>query len=470
MLSIWVLILPLLFLYWIGVGASNICWPHRRLQKQLRKQAAREAKRRAADESRSDEEPPIISLESLEEPTRQRRLRRIRNEGLIWLVLGIAGWFKLGCAWALMPSPSVATPPDESRLARQIRTEAESFLVQESLVGLVVAAISDGEEIVIGVGRQDLRSKTPPDGSTLYEIGSITKTFTGILLARQTEDEQITLVTPLQSLLPETAALPEPLRDTINLGHLTTHTSGFPRMPPNASVMGALMHGFFGGDPYANYRESQFEEALRSLETESPPGTRASYSNFGVATLGWALAHRSGQTFEALLREQLTVPLDMSDTVITLDAQQRQRLVEGYRSTLRLGPLMLGLASAHWELPNHWAGAGGLRSTANDMLKYLKANMRITETPLADAIQRSHGRLFRQSEELSFGMNWIRLESNDGPVVIWHNGGTGGFHSFLGFTEDCRHGVVVLTNVSRSIDLLGLRLLDQLTQRTADGD
>jgi CubicO group peptidase (beta-lactamase class C family) len=305
---------------------------------------------------------------------------------------------------------------------------------------------------------------------TLFELGSITKTFTGLTLARQIEQGVVRLDQPVQELLPPGVELPEAGRG-ITLRHLTSHSSGFPRMASDWSPLPAIRMVFFGGDPYAGYSEADLLASVRSVKLQSAPGTKACYSNFGMTLLGYLLARRAGSSYETVVKQQVCLPLGMQDTTITLDRAQAPRAAQGYRAVWRCGPLLLALRSAPWFKNNDLGGAGALRSTAADMLKYLQANMRPDGQPLEHALRESHRVLFKEDERMSFGMNWIHMESQRlKQAMIWHNGGTGGFCSFIGFTRDGRLGVLILSNSSEDVDDLAVDVLRELAKPSPSRD
>jgi CubicO group peptidase (beta-lactamase class C family) len=127
------------------------------------------------------------------------------------------------------------------------------------------------------------------------------------------------------------------------------------------------------------------------------------------------------------------------------------------------------MGSSPWNMPDNLAGCGGIRSTGGDMLRYLKANMGRLPSPLGGAIRRSHEKLYEEYPWRSMGMNWIRSKDDSiGQTVIWHNGGTGGYRSYLGFTEDGQFGVVVLSNTTHDVDDLGLKILAALSRKCGD--
>jgi CubicO group peptidase (beta-lactamase class C family) len=215
-----------------------------------------------------------------------------------------------------------------------------------------------------------------------------------------------------------------------------------------------------GSDPYAGYTEADLLQSVRTVKLESKPGTKGGYSNFGMTLLGYLLARNAGSTYEALVKQDVCRPLGMDDTTITLNATQRRRAAQRYRAVLRWGPLVLALRSAPWFEANDLGGAGALRSTAADMLRYIQANMHPEGQPLEHALQESHRVLFQEDERTAYGMNWVHVQSQRlKRAIICHDGGTGGFRSFIGFTADRRFGVVLLSNSSEDVDDLAVELL-----------
>jgi len=158
----------------------------------------------------------------------------------------------------------------------------------------------------------------------------------------------------------------------------------------------------------------------------------------------------------------------MHETVIAADERTCNRLPSMYRLVLKLGPVSFGLKSDEWRIPNHLAGAGAIRSMGRDMMTFLKANMGLVSTPIDAAIRRSHRELFRDTGGLTIGMNWIRsFDDALAQNIIWHNGGTGGFRTYLGFTEDRQFGVFVLGNTANSVDSLAVEILKSLVREHA---
>jgi CubicO group peptidase (beta-lactamase class C family) len=299
--------------------------------------------------------------------------------------------------------------------------------------GIVVGLLDDK-------GRRILSEGPRLDGDTVFEIGSITKAFTAILLADMSLRGEVKLDDPVSKYLPESVKMPAYQGRQITLLDLTTQTSGLPRMPGN-------FHPADPSNPYADYTPAQMYEFLSSYTLTRAPGEKYDYSNLGVGLLGNALARRAGKSYEELVTERILKPLQMTRSSITLSAAQKANFAPGHAENLSL--------TANWDLPT-FAGAGALRSTANDMLRFLAANMTPPDTPLGRAMALSHGiRKPTGMPEVSIAMGW-HVTDKHGTPIVWHNGGTGGYRTWAGFAPSTKTAVVVLCNTSFGVDDLGL--------------
>ncbi|MFQ5640485.1 MAG: serine hydrolase [bacterium] len=338
---------------------------------------------------------------------------------------------------ALQAQTPVSNAQIKTILQQRIDTAQQS-------VGIVVGVIDESGSRVIGHGTLAKNSDRPVDGGTIYEIGSITKVFTALLLADMVERGELDLHDSIERYLP--AGLPTPKRDgkAITLFHLTTHTSGLPRLPDNLRPQDPT-------NPYADYSNEQMLDFLRRYELPREIGARYEYSNFGVGLLGYLLARKAGLSYEELVVARICLPLGLPDTRINLTAEQRPRLATGHNAG--------GEAVANWDIPT-LAGAGALRSTADDLLLFLAANLGLTTSRLTPAMQRMQQKWQSTgSPDMQIGLGW-HLLTRHGTRLIWHNGGTGGYHSFIGFDNDHKRGVVVLANSAYDIDDIGFHILN----------
>lgn len=269
------------------------------------------------------------------------------------------------------------------------------------------------------------------DAEAVFEIGSISKAFTGELLAEAVLRGEVALDDPVSKHLPKGA--PKWTRK-VTLLQLATHTSGLPRMPVD-----------FDGppdDPYASWDDAKLEAALERTEP-GPPGAHL-YSNLGAALLGRVLERASGQDYPTLLSERITGPLSMQRTDVDARAP-----VQGHDATGReVGPWKLGSFDA----------AGGIHSTATDLTKWVRAHFD-PASPLAKSMALAT-RTHHAETQTSVGLLWHRNAS-----MIWHNGQTGGYHSLVAFHPGSGSGVVVLGDTATElVDQIGFAALQLLQE------
>jgi serine-type D-Ala-D-Ala carboxypeptidase/endopeptidase len=345
-------------------------------------------------------------------------------------------------ACALAARASAQTFPPDS----VIRRVAAQMISAEDGVAVVIGMVTpSGPRRVLVVGDEAY------DGNTLFEIGSITKAFTGILLADMAERGEVRLDQPVRELLPDSVEVPERVRP-ITLKDLATHSSGLPRMPDN-------FHPADPANPYADYSTDQLYAFLNGHTLARDVGKEYEYSNVGVGLLGHALARRAGRTYEALITDRVLAPLGMSSTKISLEPGDSLRLARGHDPQGRM--------VRNWDAPT-LAGAGALRSTANDMMSLLAAGIDPPGGLLGRALQQAIRPHFTPDVGLELGLGW-HISSQIDRRVVWHNGGTGGYSSFAGFDPEQGLGVVVLSNQASPVDALGLHLLDPRYPLPAEG-
>ncbi len=342
------------------------------------------------------------------------------------------------------PNAQTSVGPEIEPLSEpQIRRLLEEFVdEQQQSVGVVVGVTSASGRVVVGYGRISEDDATLPDGDTVFEIGSITKVFTSTVLAELVSRGELRLDTPVQSLLGDEVLMPTRNGTEITLGHLATHSSGLPRLPDNFNPANLA-------NPYADYTVEDLNTFLSSHELGRDIGDTVEYSNIGFGLLGHALALREDADFETLIDERILEPLHMSDTAVQLTQALRERLAPGHDGRLR--------SVANWDVPT-LAGAGALRSTVNDLLTFLEANLGLSESPLQQAMElarlpQRHGPRLG----MDIGLGWMIATEGD-RQFIGHPGATGGYASFIGFDVELGEGIVILSNSHLSVDYLAYRL------------
>ena len=333
------------------------------------------------------------------------------------------------------------TPPPTDEAIRQIlRRRIDE---RERGVGIVVGWVDEHGARVVGYGQTKREGGSAVDGKTMFEIGSVSKVFTSLLLALAVEKGEVKLDDPVQKYLPPEVKMPTRNGRQITLLDLATHRSGLPRVPGNLTRKDA-------GDPYADYTLDQMYTFLSGYTLKRDIGAEFEYSNLGVGLLGNVLARRAGATYESLLRERICQPLGMNDTSIALTSDQQDRLALPYKEDLT--------PAKNWNLPA-FAGAGAIRSNVDDMLRFLSAELGLVPSSLSAAIkmtQPSRNSAGRPNEEI--GLGWF-LDKQPDPLVRWHNGATAGYRSWTGFDAANHRGVVVLSNTAIGVDNIGFQLL-----------
>ena len=365
-------------------------------------------------------------------------------------------------AVALQAAVAPPQPPDPALPPVSV-DKLKAVLDRDLAAAIKSGALADGNAgITIGVVQHGVRriftyGIAKPD--SVFEIGSITKTFTATILAQMVEQHTVRLDEPVRDLLPPNTVA-KPANAEITLLDLSDQHSGLPRMPDN-------FHPADPANPYADYDPKLLYAFIAAHGLALPANAPFGYSNLGVGLLGQALANRAAKPYPELLREQVLVPLSMADTTIALTSALRPRLIQGYDD--RFHP-------AHaWDL-DALNGAGGIRSTAADMLTYLEAQLHPDKlsptTPagktLPAAIALTHVLHAEVDPGEHIALNWFHIDSTGS---FWHNGGTGGYSSFALFNPALDFAIIVLSNSGpgpHSItDKLGGHIAERLTGHAA---
>jgi CubicO group peptidase (beta-lactamase class C family) len=328
-------------------------------------------------------------------------------------------------------------------------SEIQSLLVNrvdegQKVVGIVVGTVSPNLREVIPYGTISRDRTDTVNGDTVFEIGSITKVFTSLILADMVVHDEVRLDTPVADLLPSSVKVPQRNGRKITLQDLAMHVSGLPRMP--ADYKPADLE-----NPFFSFGTAQLYSFLSGYTLTRDIGSQYEYSNLGAGLLAHALARKAGMSFNELLRIRILDPLGMTSTSVVLGEDQRRRLAPGYDGAL--------LPARNWDF-DALVGAGALRSTANDLLKFLAANLELSQTPLTNAM-----RLMRTvrhpagSADMDILLGWHEYKRY-GTHIFWHNGVTGGYWSFIGFDPETKTGSVVLSNTRFDNDAIGLHAID----------
>lgn len=325
---------------------------------------------------------------------------------------------------------------------------------------VVAGVIRDGERRCRGWAADG----PVPDGDTLFEIGSVTKVFTGVLLADMHLRGEVSLDDPLSHHLPH----PRPgwRHREPTLLELATHRSGLPNTPePMQRRELAYQLGFGRRDPWGAMTEAEYHRLVAQESPEKAPGTGFRYSSMAVGLLGDALAARAGRPYEQLLIERVLQPLGMHSTSVVVPPERTGHLLSGHSRRGRPRPPIEDLL----------APAGSLRSSAADLLRFLAACLTPPPGALGAALALAQQPHARTRLGAQFGLCWIvstrwtAFNRRQHPRIIWHNGGTWGFAAFAGFAPERGTAAVTLSNTVRAVDATGLRLLEGPAERDTSG-
>jgi CubicO group peptidase (beta-lactamase class C family) len=313
-------------------------------------------------------------------------------------------------------------------------------------VGLSIGILQGGKTWFYGYGETMKGNGKVPDAGTLFEIGSISKTFTATMLGLAVGEGKLKLDDPVNRYLPDSIPLLQYQGKTATIRTLSNHTSGLPRMPANFQPTVTN-----GKDPYANYTIRDLYRFLHELKLEREPGSQFEYSNLAVGLLGTILQKQYNKSYEELLLSLIAVPLKMNDTRVNIRPMDSAQFASGYDDK--------GVYNGPWNLAAAFAGAGAIRSTARDMLIYAAAELGEPGVPgpLATAMQLTQTVTF-QDGQTRIGLGWIFVASG-GDEILFHNGGTGGYRSYLGIDLKKKIAVVLLSNCAIGVDEEGARLM-----------
>lgn len=328
-------------------------------------------------------------------------------------------------------------------IAAEVKENIKRRVDQGINTGIVVGVITPKGTEFFSYGYKSLISKELINENSVFEIASISKTFTGIMLAEMVVNDDLTLNDPLQNLLPSEVKVPTRNQENILLVHLANHTSGLPRMPANFNMSNLI-------NPFVNYSEEHSYEFLNSYELPRDIGLNYEYSNYGFGLLGHALATKEEMTYKDLLLGKICEPLKLNHTNTVFTPDMIANLAKGHK---------LGVEVTNWDYQSCFAGAAGIRSTPGDMVKYLSYNMGLLPTNLSKAMQLSHKNTRVNGESPQIGLAW-NITPLDEMEIVWHDGETGGYRSFIGFQKNGNKGVVVLTNSNADINDIGMHLLE----------
>jgi CubicO group peptidase (beta-lactamase class C family) len=313
---------------------------------------------------------------------------------------------------------------------------------------LSIGIIKNGQNYFYNYGACSAQDTTAPSEESIYEIGSITKTFTATILAQMVSESMLKLEDPIDQYLPPgLVSWPDDRRITFE--DLATHRSGLPRIPDNLKSS----YTKNPSNPYQHYSEQDLLDFLQAYKPIPLEKRKIDYSNFGVGLLGYLLVKMDGQSdYETLVKKRIFDRVGMDDSFIT---EGQKQLLTGHNA--------FGMVTPAWDL-NVLAGAGAIRSNTTDMLKYVSAQI---NERLDNGL--SHQARYDFDKSRKIGLTWfIKKDDQSHRSLIWHDGGTGGFRSFVGFSKEPKIGVVVLSNAAQHVDKIGFTIFQGLLEEESN--
>jgi CubicO group peptidase (beta-lactamase class C family) len=289
------------------------------------------------------------------------------------------------------------------------------FAKQISTAGVSVGVFKDNQTFYYGYGETKKGNNAIPNSETIYEIGSITKTFTALLMMDYLQSNSLSINNPINNFLPYDVPLLARSNVPIRVRHLLNHTSGLPRLPEDFEA------GMDINNPYKHYDSTKVYNFLKNYRLMVEPGEVWEYSNLGMGLVGLILERKTHMSYEDLLKVKICTPLGLSKTKITLNSNDSLNYAVGYDA--------YGTQVPYWDDMNAFKGAGAIRSNAKDMIAYGK-NILNYETSLLKTPIDSCLKVTYDNGSTKMASGWIYQTINGNDIVI-HDGGTAGFNSYI---------------------------------------
>lgn len=322
---------------------------------------------------------------------------------------------------------------------------ARTYIQQLHTQSLSIGIVQNSRIKTFFYGETEKGNKTLPTENTLYEIGAITKTFTAVLLAELVEKGKIQLEDSISKFLPDSVASNSSLQQ-ITFKSLANHTSGLPERPSDLEAT----PNYNASSPYATFSREELFSFLKDYEAKIEPEQEYLYSDLGFGLLGELISIIAEKPFEQQVKEVITQPLGMSNTVITPTSDQE--VVPGYSDT--------GDSVGVWQY-NAMTGSGALKSTTKDLLRYAQVQFEMPHTVLENAMTQTRQFSFFVPPNADIGLAW-HMNMVEDIVAYWHNGNTAGSSSFIGLVPDNRSAIVVLSNSAIDVDEISKKILEKV--------
>ncbi len=309
---------------------------------------------------------------------------------------------------------------------------ATEFLDDDRIHSVSIALYNNGKETTFHFGEQNSNKKNPPTDSTLYELASVTKTFTGTMVAKAVLDGKISLDDDIRNYLPQEYPNFEYEGEKITIKDIITHTGGFPNFPPNDENKKAFWNG------------------LHQVEISSKPGTEFQYSNTAPEITAYILEKTYGVPYQKLIEQYILEPNEMTNTKFVLNANDKILLIQGYNGENQ--------PQEHFQ-NNLWGGIAGIHSNTKDLIKYIKYHLNES----IPEVQESHKNFFKTQYDFDIGYHWNIVEIEN-EVCYRHHGGIWGMQNWLMVFPESNIGIAVLSNASFGGNALSKGIDDRLEE------
>ncbi|MCJ8270716.1 MAG: beta-lactamase family protein [Psychrosphaera sp.] len=398
--------------------------------------------------------------------SKERRDRVIEKKkgkkwiGGIYAVLGLIIIIGMGFGmhWQSADEPKVWQQGDIGSVTASINQLSLDFLVNKDIRDLCVGIIKGNQTHSACFTHAQAKAAIAIDNSAIFEIGSITKTFTYATMHKVLNKHQIALDDKIAPYLPKDLTDKHPAIANITFKQLATHSSGLSKQPSgwNWTTVASIFSANVLGNPYENLDKNFVFEYLETAELAP---NEAEYSNIGVGLLGLILSELEGQSYSQMIQDNVFSPLNMQASTAGYPTN-KDKIVAGFGQFRTIGSVVLTAESDRWTFTDVLAGAGAINSNLSDMMKFLGHSMASYQQPM----YKDENNLVPIGENGQINLGWLMMPLNDEKTenVVFHNGATGGFRSFMGFDESSNTGVVILSNSTRYVDALGKDILSAL--------
>jgi CubicO group peptidase (beta-lactamase class C family) len=331
----------------------------------------------------------------------------------------------------------ISSNPLNSPLDKCVDSATQPYIRLLATNGLSIGILKNGKNAYYAYGETEKGNGQLPNEHTIFEIGSISKTFTSILLANAVIQNKVKLDDPVSKYFPDSIPALVFEGTAVTLKTLSNHTSAIPRMPTN-------FHPSDNSNPYKDYDDHDMFSFYKTFKLEHKPGVQYEYSNLAGGTLGVILEKIYRKSYQDLFVETICNPLGMNDTREFIRKTDSIRFAKGYNEE--------GKYNSQWDFES-LAPAGSIRSTTSDLLIYANANLGKGPASLEKAIELSHVITFSDgNNKTALGWHYIKPGKDE---VLFHNGGTGGFRSYLAINLEKKFAVVILSNTAIGVEQVG---------------